>query len=118
MRKPRTTSSAPPAAQEAPAVQPLNMIDTKEGLKKTKEKFSDVEIKTFDEKSKEILNYLDSIGENIYDDSRIPNMYIKSARKIPSHIKHVFANEKKQSDNSEEEQAEIQTPNLKQLFNS
>ena len=51
------------------------------GYVKEPPKWDSAQIKSFREKDIEILNYLDSIGEGIYDPDRTPGMYLKRKRR-------------------------------------
>lgn len=73
--------------------------------------FSQKEIKSFRDKAIEILNKLEAKGQNIYDESREPGMYIKERlireyNGFPTEVKVLFDKDKK----TEKE------PNIKDLF--
>lgn len=57
-------------------------------------KFSSIEIKTFKEQAKEVLNILDSKGIDIYDKNRYGGMYLKNKKNISKNeISNIFKSE-------------------------
>lgn len=70
-------------------------------------KWDSAQIKSFKEKDIEILNYLDSIGEGIYDEGRTPGMYLKRHRgELPDSLKHKLAVHERSKKSEEDENSE------------
>lgn len=67
-------------------------------------KWDSAQIKSFKEKDIEILNYLDSIGEGIYDEGRTPGMYLKRHRgELPDRLKRKLATHERRKNSENEE---------------
>lgn len=81
--------------------------------------FSDIEIKTFEEKTIEVLNELEKSGVNIYDENRYGGMYLKrnNSNNISPHLVEKF----KQSNQTNQEKSintDLDVNILKNFFNN
>ena len=94
-----------------------NLEEKKEEKKYVKEppKWDAAQIKSFKEKDIEILNYLDSIGEGIYDEGRYPGMYLKRHNgELSDRVKKQLTTHARKKDN--QEQQENSEAVLRELF--
>lgn len=74
---------------------------------------------SFKQQAIEVLNYLDSIGEGIYDEGRYGGMYLHQSPggRIPTKLAKAIREESKKNKKSEEEQPEQQSDDLfKKMF--
>lgn len=93
-----------------------NPEEKKEEKKYVKEppKWDSAQIKSFKEKDIEILNYLDSIGEGIYDPGRFPGMYLKRHNgELSDRVKKQLTTHARKNTQDEEENSEAV---LRELF--
>ena len=78
-------------------------------------KWDAAQIKSFKEKDIEILNYLDSIGEGIYDEGRYPGMYLKKHNgELSDRVKKQLNTHARR--NVEQEEPENSEALLRELF--
>lgn len=86
------------------------------GYVKEPPKWDSAQIKSFREKDIEILNYLDSIGEGIYDPDRTPGMYLKRHNgELSDRVKKQL-NQHARRQKVEQDELENSEAMLKQLF--
>lgn len=86
------------------------------GYVKEPPKWDSAQIKSFHEKDIEILNYLDSIGEGIYDPDRTPGMYLKRHNgELSDRVKKQLNQHARRKD-VEQEEPENSEALLRELF--
>lgn len=120
MRKPRnkdinSNQSSNQSRTNQPNIEGSKNIDP--SYVKEPHKWDNEHIKSFKDQAIDVLNYLDSIGEGIYDSDRYPGMYIPEYGDdtLPTYIKHQFNSDKNKINNDDNN--DFSDSFLKDLFN-
>lgn len=82
-------------------------------------KWDDAHLKTFKDQACEVLDYLDSIGEGIYDEGRYGGMYLHQPGTegiMPTRLKKEFRQKSKQESKEENSESSEDIDTLKKLF--